>query len=153
MGEYVVIPAQSKGGSSEIQVRRDAQNEALVDDDAVGVATIGDAPEVLIRHVKGECEVRAKLLEADAALIAGSIRVHQATYGGEVPGLELRDCGADFGDAANDFMSRNNRVRGRHEFAPLITHRVEIGVTNAAEQNFDLHVVFGWIAPRDRGGG
>ena len=26
-------------------------------------------------------------------------------------------------------------------------------MADAAEEDFDLHVVFGWIAPRDRGGG
>jgi hypothetical protein len=30
---------------------------------------------------------------------------------------------------------------------------VEIGVTDAAEENLYLYVVFGWIAPRDYGGG
>jgi hypothetical protein len=30
---------------------------------------------------------------------------------------------------------------------------MEIGVADAAEEDFNLHVVFGWIAPRDLGGG
>jgi hypothetical protein len=30
---------------------------------------------------------------------------------------------------------------------------VKIRVANAAEQDFDLYVVFGWFAPRDRGKG
>jgi hypothetical protein len=29
---------------------------------------------------------------------------------------------------------------------------MEIGVTDAAVENFDLDIVFGWVAPRDRGG-
>jgi len=36
--------------------------------------------------------------------------------------------------------------------SPLIPDLVEIGVTDAAEQNLNLYVVFGWIAPRDHGG-
>ena len=36
---------------------------------------------------------------------------------------------------------------------PLIPDLVQVGVTDAAEQDFNLYVVFGWIAPRDRGGG
>ena len=31
----------------------------------------------------------------------------------------------------------------------LLADLVEIGVTNAAIQNFDLYVVFGWVAPPD----
>jgi hypothetical protein len=30
---------------------------------------------------------------------------------------------------------------------------MDIGVTDAAEEDFDLNVVFGWIAPGDRVGG
>jgi hypothetical protein len=30
---------------------------------------------------------------------------------------------------------------------------MEIGVADAAEEDFDLHIVFGWVAPSDRGGG
>ena len=37
--------------------------------------------------------------------------------------------------------------------APLVTDLMEIGVADAAEEDFDLHVAFGRIAPRDRGGG
>ena len=37
--------------------------------------------------------------------------------------------------------------------APLVADLVEIGVADAAEEDFDLHVVFGRIASRDRGGG
>jgi len=63
--------------------------------------------------------------------------------------LELR---ANLRDTADDFVARDAGVYGGHEAAPLIADLVEIGVTNAAIQNFDLHVVFGWISPCDRGG-
>ena len=56
--------AEQRRGSGEIEVGRDAQDEALVDDDAVGVAAVGDASEVLVRRVVGEGQVRAELLEA-----------------------------------------------------------------------------------------
>ena len=44
--------AEQRRGSGEIEVGRDAQNEAFVDDDAIGVAAVGDASEVLVR---GSC--------------------------------------------------------------------------------------------------
>jgi hypothetical protein len=35
---------------------------------------------------------------------------------------------------------------------PFVTDLVKIGVTDAAEENFDLHIAFDWIASRDGGG-
>jgi hypothetical protein len=46
-------------------------------------------------------------------------------------------------------MAGNARVDRRHDAAPFIADLVEIGVTDTAEQDLDLYVVFGWIAPRD----
>ena len=45
----------------------------------------------------------------------------------------------------------NAGVDGGHHTAPLVADLVQIGVADAAKQNFDLHVVFRRIAPRDRG--
>ena len=42
--------AEQRRGSGEIEVGRNAQNETFVDDDAVGVAAVGDASEVLVRE-------------------------------------------------------------------------------------------------------
>src|SRR5260370_28371029 len=46
-------------------------------------------------------------------------------------------------------MARNNRVSSRHEFAPLVSDRMEIGVADSAEEDFNLHIVFAWISPGD----
>jgi hypothetical protein len=69
------------------------------------------------------------------------------------PGLNFGDRGADLGDTADDLMARDAGVDRRHDAAPFIADLVEIGVADAAEQDLDLHVVFGWIATRDRRGG
>ena len=145
--------AEQRRGSGEIEIRRDAQDEALVDDDAVGVSAVGDASQVLVREVVSEGHIRAELLEAGLALGAGAVGIDHAADRGEVAGLELRDCGADLGDAADDLVAGNARVDRRHHAAPLVADLVEIGVADAAEENFDLYVVLGGIAPRDRGGG
>src|SRR5208283_2991035 len=73
--------------------------------------------------------------------------------GGEVAALELGDCRANLGDAADNFVARDNRVDRGRELAPLVANRMEIRVADATEQDFNLNVVFGWIAPRDHGGG
>ncbi len=98
-------------------------------------------------------DVRAELLKACLALGAGAVGVDHAADGGEVAGLELGDGGANLGDAADDLVAGDAGVDGGHYAAPLVPDLVEIGVTDAAEENLDLYVVFGWIAPRDRGGG
>ncbi len=150
IGEYVVIPAHRSGAApGEIEVGRDAQDEAFIDDDAIGVAAVSDASEVLVRGVVGEGQVRAELLKPGLALGAGAVRVDQAADGGEVARLELGNCRADLGDTPDDLMAWDNRVDRGHELAPLVADRMKIGVADAAEQNFDLHVVFGWIATRD----
>ena len=141
------MPAQSSGAAAgEIEVGRNAQDEAFIDDNAIGVATVGHASEVLVRGVVGEGHVRAELLKASLALGAGAVGVDHAADRGEVAGLVLRNCRADLGDTADDLVAGDNRVDRGHELAPLVADRVQIGVADAAEQDLDLHVVFGWIA-------
>ena len=149
-----MIPAQSKRrGSGEVEVRGNMEHEPLVDHDAVRVAAVGDAAEMLVGEVVSEGQVGAELLEARLALRAGAVGVHQAADRGEVAGLELGDGGADLGDAADDLVAGDAGIDSGHDFAPLIAHLVQIGVADAAVENFDLDVVFGGIAPRDGGGG
>ena len=97
------------------------QDEVLVDDDALGVAAVGDAAGVLVGEVVGERHVGAELLETRLALGAGAVGVDQAADGGEVAGLEFGDGGADLGDAADDLMAGNAGVDGGHE--PLHSSR------------------------------
>jgi hypothetical protein len=49
-------------------------------------------------------------------------------------------------------MARYAGKDGGHYIAPLVAGLVEIGVADAAEQNFDLDVVRSGIAPFDGGG-
>ena len=106
---------------------------------------------MLVGEVVSQGEIRTELLKARLALGAGAVGIDHAADCGEVAGLEPGDGGADLGDAAHNLMARNAGVNGGHRVLPLVANLVEIGVTNAAEQDFDLHVVFGGIAPRDRG--
>ena len=56
--------AEQRRRPGEIEVGGDAQDEAFIDDDALGVATVGDASEVLVRGVEGERQVRAEIAQA-----------------------------------------------------------------------------------------
>ena len=112
---------------------------------------------MLVRHIKRECEVRAELLKASPTLGTGAVRIDHAAnrcraHRRTAP-LELRNSAADLGDATDNLVARNNRIHSGHKFAPLIPHGVKIRVANTAEQYFDLYVVFGWFAPRDRAKG
>ena len=76
--------AEERRRSGEIEIGGDAQNEVFVDDDALRISTIGNAPEVLVRGVEGEGLVRAELLKSILAVGAGAVRVDQAADCGEV---------------------------------------------------------------------
>ena len=145
--------AEERRGPGWIEIGGYPQNEVFVDDDAVRISTIGNAPEVLVRGVEGEGLIRAELFKSILAVGAGPVRVDQAADRGEVPGLEPGDGGADLGDTTDDLVARHDRVDGRHESAPLVTDLMEIGVADAAEEDLDLYVVFVWIATLDIGEG
>src|SRR5438034_9126113 len=80
---------EQRRGGGEFQVGGDAQNETFVDDDAFGVAAVGDPSEVLIRRVEGKDHVRTELFKASFALWAGSVRVDHAADRGNISGLVL----------------------------------------------------------------
>ena len=103
--------AEERRGSGEVEVGRHAQDEVLVNDDAVGIATICDASEVLFRGIVGKRHVRAELLEARLALGTGAVRIDQAADRGEVARLVLGDCRADLRDTARRSHGRGHRGR------------------------------------------
>src|SRR6266446_2582067 len=145
--------AKQRRGCGKIKIGWEAQNEVFIDDDAFRVAAVGHASEVLIRRVESEDHVRAELLEAGLALRAGAVRIDHAPDRSEIARLVLGNCRADFGYAADDLMAGDNRVIRGHELAPLVANRMEIGVTDAAKQDFNLHVAVSWIATVDLSGG
>src|SRR5436189_2748388 len=143
--------AEQRRCCAEIQVGWDAQNEAFIDDDAFGVAAIGETSEVLVWRIKRENHVRAELLEAGLALWAGCVRIDHAADRGEITWLVLGNGRAHLGHTADNLMARDDRVVCGHELAPLIAHGMKIGVTDAAEENLDLHIAISWIATLDLG--
>jgi hypothetical protein len=103
------------------------------------------AAEVLVRRVEGERQVWAELFDVCFALGTGPVRVDQAADRGKVPRLVLDHGRADLGDTPDDLMARYDRVGRGHDAAPLVAYGMEIGVADAAKENFDLHVAFGGI--------
>src|SRR6266566_6304362 len=141
--------AEQRRGCGEIEIGGDAQDKVFIDDDVFGIAAVGHASEVFVRRVEGEDHVRAELLKASLALWAGAVRIDHAANRGEITWLVPGNCRADLGHTADNLMAGDNRVDSRHELAPLVAHRMQIGVANAAEQDFDLHVAISWITTLD----
>jgi hypothetical protein len=86
---------------------------------------------MFVWEVVGQDHVRAEVLIASAALGTCAIRVNHAADGAEIAGLELGDCGTDFGDAPDDLVSGNEGIDGWHHVDPLVSGLVEIGVADA----------------------
>ena len=86
------------------------------------------------------------------ALLARTVGVDHAANRDNVAGLELLYRGAGLGHAPYNLMAGNTRIDRGHHAAPLIAGLVQVRVTDSAEENLNLHVCFGWIAPRDRSG-
>jgi len=95
--------------------------------------------------------VRAELLKAGLALATVAVGVNQTADCSKVAGLELGDCRTDLGYTTDNLMSGNAWIDSRHR-TPLTTDGVEVGVTDTAEKDFNLNVVFAWITPGDRHG-
>ena len=145
------MPAQRSGAApARSRLEGTRRTKLLIDDDAIGVAAIGDAPEVLVGRIVGERHVRAELLKAVPAMGAGVVRVDHAADRDEVAGLVLGNRRADLGDPADDLMAGDTGIDRGHDITPLVTNLMKIGVADAAEENLDLHVAVGRIAPRDR---
>lgn len=144
--------AYERRGPGRVEVRRDAEDECFVHDDAVGVAAVGDrGGPVLIGRVVCEHVVWAVLLPARPALLTGMVGVHEAADRHDVAGLVLGDARADLRHPAHDLVPGDDGVHRAHARQELVPDVVKVGVADAAEEDFDLHVPVGGVAPRDRG--
>jgi hypothetical protein len=74
-------------------------------------------------------------------------RIDQATDAGQVTGLKLLYGGADSGDATDNLMARHHGV---HAIAPIIVDLVNIGMTNAAEQDVYANILRARIPALER---
>src|ERR1700690_547909 len=87
---YIPVAQRGIGGDArteqrrsrgQVQLVRDAQREGLVDHDAVGIAAVGDATEMLVFGVIGEgCRGVAELLITGAAVRASAVGVDHAAH-------------------------------------------------------------------------
>ena len=69
---------------------------------------------------------------------------------GQIACFELRYCGTYCGDAADNLMTGDTRILGRHEIPPFVSGLMKVGMTDAAKENFDADIAIGGVAPLDR---
>src|SRR5438132_963959 len=119
----------------------------FIDNDAFGVAAVSYAFEMFVRRVEGEDHVRAELLKTTFAIRTAAIRIHHATDCDKFARFVLCHGRTDLGDATDDLMARHDRIVRGHELAPLVADRMQIGVADPAEKNFNLNVAVNWLAP------
>ena len=81
------------------------------------------------------------------------VRIDQAADPHQFAFLERFDSRADLDDPADNFVARHAGVGGGHDAAPLIAHRMEVGVAYAAEEDLYPHILIGCVAALNRVGG
>jgi hypothetical protein len=134
--------AQKRRHARGIERPRHAQHEALVDDDAVGVAAGGHtAGDLVGRVVRVRRKIETVLFFAGLAARAFAARSHHATDGGQVALLELLHGAADLHDATHDLVPGHARVHRRHHAFPLVSRLMQIRVADAAVKDLDLDIL------------
>jgi hypothetical protein len=75
--------------------------------------------------------------------------IDHTTYGDEISDFVPGYGGADGGDAAYDFVAGDDGINRRHDAGPLVAGLVEVGVADAAEEDFKGYVGSGGGAAFD----
>src|SRR5205085_352525 len=105
--------AQQRRGRGEIELVGNAQDEILVDDDALRVAAVSDAAGMFVLAVVSEDRpVVAKLLEMLPAIVTGPAGIDHATDRGQLAFAEFFHVAPDFDDTSDDFVAGHARILG-----------------------------------------
>ena len=144
------MPAHSSGAArGRVEPLGETRStKRSVDDDLLRVAAVASWPgDVRVGRAVGadRAAVSQYCSSPSLQLAQSRQRVHHAADADGVADLELRDLGADGGDAADDLVARARRVDGA---APLVADGVEVGVADAAVEDVDLDI----LVDRGRGG-
>ena len=145
--------AEQRGDSGEWKIFRHTEDEVLVHDDAFRIAAVSGQAEVFVSPAIRPNLGGRKLLVARATVRAGQVGIHETANADQITGFEFGDGRPDVGDTANDFMARHAWVNGLHQAAPLVAGVMQVGVADAAEEDFNLHVARRRLASWNRGGG
>jgi hypothetical protein len=86
----------------------------------------------------------AVLLQAFFAARAPSAGIHETADPGEIAGFEALCLGSDARHASDDFVSGDH---GKNRTAPLVPCLMDVGVADAAVEDFDEHIMRTRFAP------
>ena len=142
--------AEQRRDGSEVLVRRDAQHEAFLDDDAIRIAAEGVRAAEQGAVVGAGEALFAVLLLALAAGRALRATIHHAADPDGIAYLEAGNAGADGADTADDLVAGNARELGD---MPFVAGRMQVGMADAAIKDVDLNIVVARRTPFERVGG
>jgi len=137
IGRYAGAEQRRNGG--EVQVFRNPQYKALVDDDAFGIAAECPCVEDTVVIVIGlDASFDAILFQTFLAILTNPAGVDHTADGGEVALFEFVDVVADAGDPAHDLVPRDNRIDG---ITPFVARLAQIRMAYATIEDLDPDVV------------
>ncbi len=139
--------AEQRRGSSRIELVRDMQHEILIDHDLGRVTTVSHLAGMRIRTVVSQDgTILAVLFQSFLTIRTGTTGIDHAADRGQLTGLKALDFITYRSHAADDLVSRHDRVLGN---TPLIAGKMDIGMTDTAIENIDLYIAGARLAPFD----
>ena len=128
------MPAHSSGpASARIDGFRDPEDEVLVHDHELRVATLRDRAVPVLRSVDLRVPSLAELFEPLRALGTAPARVHHRAHADASARPELPDAGPDRHDLPGELMAGD---QGVGHLSPIAADGVNVGVTDAAIVDF-----------------
>ncbi|KAF1855195.1 hypothetical protein Lal_00003742 [Lupinus albus] len=131
--------AQQRRRLGQVEAFRHAQDELLAHHQVLGVTAESDFPGDAVTAVVGlGVALAAQLLLALAALVALHAGIHHAAHCHVVADLVARHRRADLDHPADDLVAGHDGVQAE---APVVARLVQVGVADAAVEDFHRHVV------------
>ncbi len=129
---------QQRRHAGEVLFVWNVQDKVFIDHDAIGVAPVSHASQVLVFTVIGAGEADfAVLLQTLFTTLAGATGINHAADRGQVALLELFDLCAHVCNAPYNFMTRHTRI---NRVLPFVADGMQVRVTHATVENFKLYV-------------
>src|SRR5437879_1687321 len=137
--------AEKRSDVRKRKLRGDLERVLLVHDDLRRVAPVRRSLLVILGSVVREDEMYfAVLFQACLAARALSTGIHETADSGELADFESFHLGSDAFHASDNFVAGDH---GENRAPPFVPRLMNVGVTDAAVEDFDQHIVWTWIAP------
>jgi hypothetical protein len=84
------------------------------------------------------------LFQVILAIFTFAAGIDQTTDPNRISDFEFVDMVADLGDPSDYFVTG---YQGKEGHTPVVSDKMQIGMTNTAIQNFHQHIVRAWLSP------